>query len=74
MGLVEDLEVLGFIPSHSHLDSVGQVTALSQWPTGPTGVAGFLVAQVMKQAGQGGGRPTPKLVKCDANAGAGGGA
>jgi glutaminyl-tRNA synthetase len=29
---------------------------------GQTGVLGFLVAQVMKQAGQGGARPNPKLV------------
>jgi len=36
------------------------VTALSQWPTTPNGVLGFLVAQVMKQAGKG--KPNPKLV------------
>ncbi len=35
---------------------------VERYRAGQTGVLGFLMAQVMKQAGQGGGRPNPKLV------------
>jgi glutaminyl-tRNA synthetase len=35
---------------------------VERYRAGQTGVLGFLVAQVMKQAGQGGGKPNPKLV------------
>ncbi|HYG62619.1 MAG TPA: hypothetical protein VEL74_08550 [Thermoanaerobaculia bacterium] len=33
-----------------------------RYRAGQTGVLGFFVAQVMKQAGQEGGKPNPKLV------------
>jgi len=35
---------------------------VERYRAGQAGVLGFLVAQVMKQAGQGGGKPNPKLV------------
>ena len=35
---------------------------VERYRNGKTGVLGFLVAQVMKQASQGGGKPNPKLV------------
>lgn len=35
---------------------------VERYRNGQTGVRGFLIAQVMKQAGQGGGKPNPKLV------------
>jgi len=35
---------------------------VERYRSGQTGVLGFLVAQVMKQAAQGGGKPNPKLV------------
>ncbi len=35
---------------------------VERYRAGQTGVLGFLVAQVMKQAAQGGGKPNPKLV------------
>jgi glutaminyl-tRNA synthetase len=35
---------------------------VERYRAGQTGVLGFLVGQVMKQAGQGGGKPNPKLV------------
>jgi glutaminyl-tRNA synthetase len=35
---------------------------VERYRSGKTGILGFLVAQVMKQAGQGGGKPNPKLV------------
>jgi glutaminyl-tRNA synthetase len=35
---------------------------VERYRAGQTGVLGFLVAQVMKQAGRGGGKPNPKLV------------
>jgi glutaminyl-tRNA synthetase len=35
---------------------------VERYRAGQTGVLGFLVAQVMKQGGQGGGKPNPKLV------------
>ncbi|HEX5719624.1 MAG TPA: hypothetical protein VF179_25915 [Thermoanaerobaculia bacterium] len=35
---------------------------VERYRSGQTGVLGFLVAQVMKQGAQGGGKPNPKLV------------
>jgi Asp-tRNA(Asn)/Glu-tRNA(Gln) amidotransferase B subunit len=35
---------------------------VERYRAGQTGVLGFLMAQVMKQASQGGGKPNPKLV------------
>jgi glutaminyl-tRNA synthetase len=37
-------------------------TEVGRYRAGQTGVLGFLMAQVMKQAGQGGSKPNPKLV------------
>jgi glutaminyl-tRNA synthetase len=37
-------------------------TEVERYRAGKTGTLGFLVAQVMKQAGEGGGKPNPKLV------------
>ena len=35
---------------------------VERYRAGQTGILGFLMAQVMKQAGKGGGKPNPKLV------------
>ena len=35
---------------------------VERYRSGQTGVRGFLMAQVLKQAGQGGGKPNPKLI------------
>ncbi|HEV8582701.1 MAG TPA: glutamine--tRNA ligase/YqeY domain fusion protein [Thermoanaerobaculia bacterium] len=46
--------VEGVLAAHS--------SEVERYRAGQTGVLGFLVAQVMKQAGKGGGRPNPKLI------------
>ncbi len=35
---------------------------VERYRNGQTGVLGFLMGQVMKQAAQGGGKPNPKLI------------
>jgi glutaminyl-tRNA synthetase len=37
-------------------------TEVERYRSGQTGVRGFLIAQVMKQAAEGGGKPNPKLI------------
>ena len=63
---VEDLEQLERIRPELQPIVQGVLAAhpgeVERYRAGQTGVLGFLVAQVMKQAGQGGGKPNPKLV------------